>query len=153
MAYGPKPRPLIDRLMAKVSPEPNSGCWLWTGALARNSYGTSHEGRRTIVAHRLFYKIFKGEIPDGLVIDHKCRVRCCVNPDHLEPVTMRENIMRGVGPDRNRERKTTRTHCIHGHPTTPENLYVRGDVRSCIPCNRIRSRDWYRNNKAVGRGK
>jgi len=82
---------LEERLWSKVSPEPMSGCWLWTGALS-SGYASLGSGA---YAHRVYYELTRGKIPDGLELDHKCRVPCCVNPDHLEPVTHRENMRRG----------------------------------------------------------
>lgn len=70
-------------------------CWLWQGAITPQGYGTATLGRRPVPAHRLTWRIFEGPIPDGLQLDHLCRVRRCVNPDHLEPVTGAENVRRG----------------------------------------------------------
>lgn len=86
--------PTIDRLLSKCIPEPNSGCWLWIGAMHEGGYGRVRYHNRTLPAHRVSYMVHVGPIPGGLVIDHKCRVRCCVNPDHLEPVTRKENMRR-----------------------------------------------------------
>lgn len=93
----PIPRsPLLDRFMEKVSPEPNSGCWLWLGSEWGKGYGSFViERGKGCQAHRAAYELFVGPIPEGLQLDHKCRVHICVNPDHLEPVTQRENTIRG----------------------------------------------------------
>jgi len=84
-----------------IEPEPMSGCWLWLGFLS-SGYGrltvTTSSGRKTIAAHRFVYEQVNGRIPAGLLLDHLCRVRCCVNPAHLEPVTLKENIRRGESP-------------------------------------------------------
>lgn len=78
--------------LAKVSPEPNSGCWLWTGAVQGGGYGSfSFEGKIQ-KAHRVSHQIFKGQIPDGLDVMHSCDVRCCVNPTHICAATTLENI-------------------------------------------------------------
>src|SRR5262249_49353562 len=82
---------LKERIEAKIIPEPNSGCFLWTGKLDVRGYARIWHNRGDHIAHRLYYELKKGPIPEGLVLDHLCRVRCCVNPDHLEPVTNREN--------------------------------------------------------------
>lgn len=88
----PKSEPFI--------PEPNSGCWLWIGAIGAGGYGKAHGpthpgGKRvTLLAHRLIYEKYRGSIP-GLTLDHLCRVRSCVNPAHLEPVSGGENTLRG----------------------------------------------------------
>ena len=115
---------------AKVEPEPNSGCWLWIGATSNKSgHGRmwSQEKRRLIYPHRFSYELFRGPIPLGLTIDHLCRITCCVNPNHLEVVTRRENVRRM--PQYHRLLKTT---CPKGH------IYQRdkqGHVR-CRICHR-----------------
>ena len=85
-------RPLRSRFMAKVAK--SDGCWMWTGAVATSGYGRIGEGARTLQAHRVAYQLLVGPIPEGLHIDHLCRVRLCVRPDHLEPVTQAENNIR-----------------------------------------------------------
>lgn len=86
-----------DRLFEKVHFEPNSGCWLWVGADNGAGYGTMTSGHSTrAYAHRVSYELARGPIPDGMHLDHLCRIRCCVNPDHLEPVTNAENARRGL---------------------------------------------------------
>lgn len=115
-------------------------CWLWTGTTAQG-YGymtaPSHTGsRRSTTVHRLAYEHFIGPIPDGLHIDHLCRVRNCVNPAHLEPVTCRENIMRGTGVAAINAHKT---QCTHGHPFDEANTYVGASgERECRTCRRQR---------------
>ena len=129
-------------------PEPNSGCFIWMGALNYNGYGKmglgySAEGNnRMQYAHIAAYEHFIGPVPKGLVLDHKCRMRCCVNPDHLEPVTYRENIMRGEGPARVKAYFAAMTHCKRGHPLSGENLKIRcsDGARICRTCVRQRVR-------------
>lgn len=113
-------------------PEPNSGCFLWLGTLV-NGYGRMMVGGTHYLAHRMAYELKHGPIPDDLVIDHLCRVRCCVNPDHLEPVSNFENIARGFGIGVKNAEKMS---CKHGHPYTPENTYWRpnGKGRDCKQC-------------------
>ena len=133
----------LCRFMAKVSPEPNSGCWLWTGAAHPNGYGSFNlASRLTDKAHRISYEHFVGDIPDGLEIDHKCRVRCCVNPAHLEPVTHLVNMKRGV--------LGRRTHCPSGHPLEGDNLIIRenGTSRRCRKCKQARELDIHRRYRA-----
>lgn len=89
-----------------------SGCWEWTGAVDLNGYGVVYGNGRMRKAHRVLYEKANGTVPHGLELDHLCRNRKCVNPDHLEPVTHRENILRGVGTAASRARQT---HCKHGH--------------------------------------
>lgn len=72
-----------------------SGCWVWTGNLNDSGYGRINVAGRPMRAHRVSYRLFVGLIPDGLTLDHTCRRRACINPQHLEPVTMQENLRRG----------------------------------------------------------
>jgi len=149
---GPKPTPIEDRFWKYVIPEPNSGCWLWVGAYHQSGYGKIGTGGRStaghylgVGAHRLSYEIHKGPIPDGMVIDHLCRVTCCVNPDHLEAVTHKENLARGVFLNRKYGADTpngAKTHCKRGHPLSGENLYVNRltGSRSCNQCRREATR-------------
>ena len=95
------PIDMRERIESKFVPEPNSGCFLWHGALNAQGYAllaiTVRPGHHVLRrVQRLYYEMEKGPIPAGLVLDHLCRVRCCVNPDHLEPITRGENAARGV---------------------------------------------------------
>lgn len=129
----------FERAQRRIMPEPNSGCWLWTGILDPHGYGLFAAWRQKKeirgMAHRIMYEATKGSIPPGLCLDHKCRVRCCVNPDHLEAVTNRVNILRGVGAT---ARHARQTHCKRGHPLTPDNLLRRKEgSRGCKTCRRL----------------
>ena len=88
---------MLARFVPKYIPEPNSGCWLWVAMLGSGGYGRFKVGNKNVYAHRLSYEHHVGAIPEGLDLDHLCRTRCCVNPTHLEPVTRKENIRRGLG--------------------------------------------------------
>lgn len=93
--------PAISRVWRYVVRDEESGCWLWRGTITKVGYGTIFEWREGQKhrpgAHRVVYEALVGPIPEGLDLDHLCRVRNCVNPSHLEPVTRRENLRRGVG--------------------------------------------------------
>lgn len=130
----------LDRFLDSISPEPMSGCWLWTGRISHKGYGhfSIGAGRRELQkqfgAHRLSYMLNVGPIPEGLCLDHLCRVRCCVNPDHLEPVTSRVNTLRGETlPAFN----IAKTVCNSGHLLSGDNLIIRpGGNRDCRACHR-----------------
>lgn len=107
--------------------------WLWTGCVSKQGYGRMYHNRGTHGAHRVIYQILKGEIPEGLELDHLCRIRHCVNPTHLEPVTPRENLRRGVGIG---VVNAAKTHCKQGHEFIGENLYVWRGWRKCRECMR-----------------
>ena len=127
--------------MEKIAPAPD-GCWLWQGHIDKAGYARLQEGRRggaVLYAHRFAFEHFTGcAVPAGKHLDHLCRVRRCVNPDHLEPVTPAVNVQRGSSP-------TVLLHergaCKNGHPATTENVYRRkstGAIVYCRPCRRAR---------------
>ncbi len=127
-----------------------TGCWLWQGSLYRNGYGQlNRDGQR--LAHRWYYLTYKGPIPDGMQLDHLCRVRNCVNPDHLEPVTHTENLLRSplVGKCRREP-----THCNHGHAYEGKNYRRRSPkgVPYCQMCFTLRKREWYKKKKEIANG-
>ena len=124
-------------ILRKIDPEPMSGCWLWNGARTGSdrAYGQAWLNGRHL-AHRLVYRLLRGPIPDGLHLDHLCRNRCCVNPDHLDPVTGRENTIRGTGFI---ARNVARTHCPQGHALSGENLYLWHGHRHCRACDSDRA--------------
>lgn len=125
------------RFTAKVDYHGAGGCWLWTAAVQSGGYGQFRWDGRHQLAHRVAYERWAGPIPDGLNIDHLCRVRSCVNPSHLEAVTQRENVARGTGPSAISARTN---HCQRGHEFTPENTYIhpRDGIRECKACRRGR---------------
>jgi hypothetical protein len=137
--------PTKDRLLRhrEVSP---SGCWLWTGAVQPNGYAMTTVGsraggakRQKAYVHRLAYEEWVGPIPGGKELDHLCRVRRCFNPEHLEPVTRRENTLRGDGPELLGAINGDKTHCKWGHPFDKQNTRPRpGGGRTCLACERAR---------------
>lgn len=130
-----------DRFMKYVD-KTASGCWEWTGARLRGGYaafgagGSKKNGGRRYLGHRWSYEHWVGPIPEGLHIDHLCRNTRCVNPEHLEAVTPRENVMRSENLVALNARKT---HCIRGHPFSGDNLLVRKGKRICKTCYQNRS--------------
>lgn len=136
--------------MAKVSMQPcpqmsNAGdCWVWTGATdGGGRYGSIGYARKVWRTHRLAYTLLVGPVPDGMDLDHLCRVTLCCNPAHLEPVTHQTNIHRGVSIQ---ARNAAKTHCHRGHELAGDNLRVRvsDGGRVCLACERIN----YENRQA-----
>ncbi len=126
----------------------DNDCWLWTGPQDRDGYGQMRLLGGMIRAYRFSYELHIGPIPDGLVIDHQCDTRLCVNYRHLETVTNRENILRGNGPSAKNARKT---HCLYGHPFDGTNTRVYVGRRYCQECVRIRARKYQtRKRRAAG---
>jgi hypothetical protein len=91
----PKNVDLKEKLEARIITEPNSGCWIWLGNVKKNGYGSFTFKDKNHYAHRLFYQLYVGNINNGFVLDHKCKTKCCCNPNHLEAVTQSENVKRG----------------------------------------------------------
>ena len=132
----------IQRFFKKID---NTGnCWEWKGTIQQKGYGQFGLNHKMKSAHRLSFELFKGEIPKGLQLDHLCRNRACVNPDHLEIVTNRENILRGIGVT---AKKAKQTHCIHGHELSGYNLILRRDGRACRTCIYIRTKKYTMKKK------
>lgn len=126
------------------TPDLSTPCIKWDGARDKDGYGRKQVGKRWTLAHRMIFEKEIGPIPDGLQIDHLCRVRHCVNPLHMEPVTLAENVLRGTGPSAQNARKT---HCKRGHPLYGENVMIGNDGRRfCRECGRQRWRA-YRKRK------
>lgn len=125
-------------------------CWLWTGSKDWKGYGrftTSPAPCKSWLAHRLAYWLIRGELISGLQMDHLCRNPGCINPFHLEQVTSRENTLRGQG---NSAVNAKKTHCIRGHPFSPENTYSRSDGRGCFRCrNEVHNPGRYTKSRAA----
>jgi hypothetical protein len=128
--------PSDERFWERVDAE--GDCWIWTGRINADGYG-QFDDSGTRSAHRWAYEYLVGEVPDGLQLDHLCRVRDCVNPDHLEPVTPAENSRRGVAGALNR----VKTACPQGHPYDDANTAIRRGKRNCRECGRRACRDYY----------
>lgn len=146
-----------DRFLAKVE-KTTSGCWVWRAGLTGAGYGAftlpGHGGKKQVGAHVWSYQNFVGEIPAGLELDHTCHDpatcsggsacphRRCVNPEHLEPVTKRDNLLRGGGVAAKNYRKT---HCHAGHPLSGDNLYnYKNHRRVCRACQKEREQSYRR---------
>lgn len=130
----------------------DSGCWIWMGYVSQEGYGqvprvVMHEPAPSRVAHRVTYGLRHGHIPPTL--DHLCRVKCCVNPDHLEAVTVRENTMRC--PNAPATINARKTHCSRGHEFNPENTYLApsNGARICRICHSAKTMESIRNLAAA----
>jgi hypothetical protein len=137
-------KPPSERFHGKYEVDRESGCWLWTAYISNRGYGTigltvGPNKSKSIYAHRLSYEMHHGPIPDGLVVDHICNVRRCVNPEHLQLLTPLANIERSDHPIYERRRQNV---CVRGHDLTdPVNVYIRpsNGRRMCRACFRVRA--------------
>jgi hypothetical protein len=121
------------------------GCWIWDGPLSPGGYGQVNAWQKRWLVHRLAYTVMVGEIPAGLQIDHLCRVRNCIRPDHLEPVTQAENL---------RRQGAAVTQCPVGHEYTAANTYrapSAPNLRRCLACSRAYARAWQATARAARR--
>lgn len=144
--YPRKRKPLKDRLMAKVQHD-DGGCWLWQGHVNNTGYAWINVDGKPRLGHRVSYEIFVGPIPDGLSLDHLCRVPRCVNPAHLEPVTHAENMRRGNSKFNKVWPKTTAASlaareaknalkCPNGHPREGNTVRTKEGWRQCVICKK-----------------
>lgn len=135
------PQVLADKIM----PEPMSGCWLWVGGQI-GGYGSLYWNGKSQRAHRVIYAFFRGEIPDGLVMDHLCRLPACVNPDHLEPVTDKINTQRGL-------HGVLRTQCSKGHPYGDVPKIDKRGQRVCVHCARVAKRKYKKKIRLLAKSR
>jgi hypothetical protein len=145
-------RPVSLRFWAKVQRGSDIECWLWTGAVGSHGYGNFWTGQRYARAHRYAYELIRGPIPEGdgcrTVLDHRCRNTLCVNPRHLDPVSDKVNIHRGVSPS---AINVTKTHCPAGHPYDYVRPATSRGGRDCKTCKREALRRWYRRQRELAR--
>ncbi len=136
---------VLDQLMAHVKVNPNTDCWEWTASLNKG-YGQVNVNQKILPAHRVMYELKRGLIPLGQDLDHLCRVSRCINPKHLEPVSHRENLLRGVGWAGLNSKKT---HCKNGHLLSDDNIIWRNGRlgRECRICRlKSKRREFQRNH-------
>jgi hypothetical protein len=147
------PQDLMMRLVIREPSSLDTGCWEWPGGKDGDGYAQASMSCKKIHVHRVLYAHFIGEIPPGLVTDHLCRNRPCCNPWHLEPVTTKENLRRGVGVGWG-SRNRAKTHCPRGHPYEGDNLYIvktgpKAGGRVCKLCSAA-AQEKYRAKKTAG---
>lgn len=136
---------IIPFLMSKITVDEKYGCWNWMGGVNSCGYSQFYFKGENERGHRLSYEIFKGKIPDGLCLDHLCRNKRCVNPDHLEPVTRKENATRGISG----RIESLRTECPKNHKYDDKNTYVTPTgKRDCREC-RKQATERYKKRKST----
>ena len=130
---------VLERFISMINSDKETGCWNWLGVTS-DGYGDFGFNNNYQKAHRFSYAYFRGEFPKDLSIDHKCRNRKCVNPDHLTPMPIRENVLLGFGLPAINARKT---HCLRGHEFSKENTRITKEGgRVCKKCKNDYQRSW-----------
>ena len=128
----------MQRFWDKV--EKTDSCWNWIGAKDKDGYGHFKLKDKNMATHRFVYELIKGKISHELEIDHLCRNRKCVNPNHMEPVTHKINIQRGDSGLHN----ALKTHCPQGHEYNKENTMFYRNLRKCRVCHKLHCKNWRR---------
>ena len=133
-----------DQLEGNYDIDPITKCWNWKWGKGNTGYGRLYVDGKRVMAHRHYYEIFVGPIPKGLVIHHKCHNKACVNPEHLEVKTRKENVLEADGIMARNARKT---HCPSGHAYTTKNTYINRDgKRYCRKCHVLKMRNYRKLN-------
>lgn len=148
MEFTPQKIKLFEKRFKRGNPDE---CWNWTGVVHKFGYAIWGCNGKAHRAHRVSFALYKGKLMPPLVIDHLCRNRRCVNPNHLQQVTRGENTLLGLGPSAENKRKAT---CIYGHPFVGKNLYIHGPTgaRQCRTCLNLRQKET-RRRKKLGLGR
>lgn len=132
---------ILERFHQSISPEPNTGCWYWMNGCERTGYGQFCHSGKVWKAHRLSFAHYHRALEPGEVVHHKCEIPFCVNPDHLQATSQRDNVLLGNAPAAIQARQT---HCMRGHELSGENLFVTTDGRrQCLDCSRANARRRY----------
>ena len=144
---------LPERLLDKIQPEPNSGCWLWTGATRGSGYGATWDGKRVVGAHRLVYQLLIGDIQKPM-LDHLCRVHCCVNPSHLRQATPRENTL-ATGSRAASKAHSEKECCpkCGGDYVTVRRPSRGGNERLCLRCKRATANRYCARHRSLLRSR
>lgn len=134
----------ISRVFAKITINSNNGCWVWNGSTTSGGYGNVRINKKLYRTHRLMYKLFVGEIPNGKgrnipVLDHLCNNRLCCNPTHLQLISDRDNILKGNGATAKKHRQV---YCKNGHILPPP----KNGHRRCTICHKMWNRANYAKN-------
>ncbi len=144
-------RNTIENVLRRLMPIPESGCMVWEGCTDERGYGLVTFHRKGWRVHRLVWEHFNGPIPEGLELDHLCRVHPCSNVHHLEPTTSQVNILRGVGPAAICARKT---ECLRGHAFDELNTYIDSlGRRICRACRSANVGKWKKNRGTNDQGR
>jgi hypothetical protein len=135
-----RPSNTIQTILLYANKQDDAPCWIWWGATLSNGYPKVTMNYRTCLVHRVVYEHYKGSIPEGLQIDHICKNKLCVNPEHLEAVTCLENM---------RRRYANYTHCVNGHELSGENVYIAPYTgkRDCKVCRKAASMRYQQRNR------